>query len=318
MRRALWALGRLRSGRLLKASLHADHFEISERTAYRDFEYLRDELQVPVEFDRERRTFFLTGPIAALPPVTLSRGEVAALIFAEKVAAQYRGTPFEHDLESALAKICELLPEDVSVAPEALDAAMSLDLGPTYTVDTAIFADLLAALGARREVAIRYRSLSSDRTTDRRVRPYHIFNHRGDWYMAAWDAARGELRDFALHRVRRVTDTTERYEIPKDFDSRAYCADAFAIEKGARPMEVAVRFSPRQARWIRERRWHPTAQLQEQLDGGCVLRMKVSGLGEMRRWVLQFGEDAEVLAPLKLRREVAAALRTAANHYAKL
>ena len=73
------------------------------------------------------------------------------------------------------------MPEEVSVSPDALDAMLSLDLGPTYAADAPVFAEVLSALRARRAIAIRYRSLNSGRVTDRRIRPYHVFNHRGDW-----------------------------------------------------------------------------------------------------------------------------------------
>jgi predicted DNA-binding transcriptional regulator YafY len=312
----MWAMARLREGGPLKAGDLAKRFEISERTAYRDLDYLRDELRVPMEFDRQRRTFYLTEPTALISPVTLSRGEIVAVFFAERVLAQYRGTPFEDDLRSAFRKIQELLPEEVSVSPETLDDVLSLDIGPVNTPDPAVFADLLAALRLRRVAILRYRSLHSGRTTDRRIRPFHVFNLRGDWYVAAFDEARAAVRDFALHRIRRITMTTARYGIPGSFDRDRYLAEAFSIEKGAKPVEVVVRFGSRQARWIRERRWHRTARLQNAIDGGCTLRFRVSGLGEVRRWVMQFGPEAEVLAPSALRRQVAEDLARALEHYA--
>jgi predicted DNA-binding transcriptional regulator YafY len=316
LRRVTWAMGRLRSGQPLKAADLARQFEMSLRTAYRDLDFLRDEWHLPLEFDRARGTYYLTEPTALVAPVPMTRGEVVAMFFAEKAAQQYRGTPFEADLVSALRKIQELMSEQVSVAPETLDSFLSLDVGPTYVPDARIFADIVSALRLRRTALIRYRSLSSGRTTNRRIRSYHVFNHRGDWYIAAWDERRGQVRDFALHRIRRVTLTTESYTIPREFDFKKYAADAFAIEKGGRKVEVAVRFAPRQARWIRERKWHRSARIQERLDGGCVLRLKVAGLDEVKRWVMQFGAEAEVLAPKRLREEVAANLDRARSLYA--
>lgn len=315
LRRVTWAMSRLRSGSPLKATDLAREFEISVRTAYRDLDFLRDEWRVPMEFDRHRGTFYLTEPTALLTPVTLSRGELVAIFFAEKVLREYRGTPFEADLRSAFRKIQELMSEEVSVSPETLDSILSLDIGPTYSPDAKIFADILSALRLRRGALVRYRSLSSGRTADRRIRPYHVFNHRGDWYVAAWDERRSAVRDFALHRIRRVTLTTESYTIPKEFDFRRYVADAFAIEKGGKPVEVAIRFAPRQARWIRDRKWHRTAHVQERLDGGCILRVRVAGLGEVKRWVMQFGAEAEVLAPEQLRESVRRSLADASALY---
>ena len=171
LRRAAWTVARLRAGRQLTATDLAREFEISVRTAYRDLDFLRDEWRVPLEFDRQRGTFWLTEPTALVTPVTLSRGEIVAVFFAERVLRQYRGTPFEPDLASAFRKIAELLPEEVSVAPETLDDVLSLDIGPAHTPDAAVFAEVLAALRRRTATLIRYRSLSSGRTTDRRIRP---------------------------------------------------------------------------------------------------------------------------------------------------
>ena len=93
-------------------------------------------------------------------------------------------------------------------------------------------------------------------------------------------------------------------------------AEAFSIEKGGPPVNVAIRFAPRQARWIRERRWHRSARIQDRLDEGCVLRMRVAVTSELRRWVMQFGEEAEVLAPRSFRDAIARELRAASKAYA--
>ena len=315
LRRLMWALNRLRSGQTLKATDLAAEFEVNVRTAYRDIDFLRDEWRVPLEFDREKNTYYLTEEIIDLPAVTISEGELLGLFFAEKVVAQYRGTPFEADLSSAFRKIEDLLPGKVSVSPTTLDDYLSFDPGPLHAPDAAVFRDLLSALRLRRALLVRYRSLSSNRTRQRRLHPYHVFNHRGDWYVAAWDEPRKAVRIFALHRIRRATLTTERYEIPKGFSFLSYMADAFAIQKGEKPVGVAIRFAARQARWIRERRWHPTARLQEQLDGGVVLHLRIAETSEIRRWVLQFGHEAEVLAPESLRKEVAKDLAAALAAY---
>ena len=120
LRRLLWAVGRLRAGRPLKATDLASEFEVNVRTAYRDLDFLRDDWRAPLEFDRAQATYRLTEPTVALPSVTLSEGELVALYFAEKVLAQYRGTPFEADLASAFGKIQELLPEEVKVSPQTI------------------------------------------------------------------------------------------------------------------------------------------------------------------------------------------------------
>lgn len=317
LRRLMWALGQLREGRALKATDLAARFEVNVRTAYRDLDFLRDSWNVPMEFDRAKGSYCLTAPFTDLPRVTLSQGELVALYFAEKVVQQYRGTPFEGDLVSAFRKMEEMLPQEVRVSPDSIDGYLSLDLGPLRAPDAETFRTVLQARRQRRKLLVRYKSLSSNRTAARRIHPLHVFNNRGDWYVAAWDETRREVRIFALHRIRRATLTTESYEPTKDFDFRRFMSDAFSVMKGGKPVEVAIRFAPRQARFMRERKWHKSARVQEELDGGLVLRMRVAETSEIKRWVLQFGAEATVLRPGSLRAEVERELRAALSSYRK-
>jgi len=304
LQRLYWALGRLRSNKPLKATDLAAEFEVNIRTAYRDLDFLRDQWNVPIEFDRARGTYLLTEPTAELPGVILSQGELIALYFAEKVLAQYRGTPFEDDITSAFRKMQELLPEQVKVSPSDLDDYLSFAPGPLHAPEAEVFRDLLATQRLRRKLLIRYRSLNSNRTVQRRIHPYHVFNFRGDWYVAAFDERRKDIRTFALHRIRRVIRTTETFEVPPRFNFKKYMEDAFGIQKGDTPVHVSIRFARRQARYIRERKWHETARLQEEMGGSLVLHLKIAETSEIRRWVMQFGSEAEVLKPASLRKSV--------------
>lgn len=315
MRRVFWTLGQLRAGRPLKATDIARTFEIGLRTAYRDLDFIRDSFGVPFDYDRRAGTYRLTSATAPLPPILLSEGELVGLFFAEKVLHQYKGTPYEKDVASAFRKIQAFLPDEVKVLPERLESLLSLDLGPLPAADADVFKAVVTGLARRRRLVIRYKSNSSGRILDRTVEPQRVFNLRGQWYLAAYDHKRKATRNFALHRIRRATLSVEPVASDRRFDFRAHMADALGIERGGRVANVAVRFSERQARWIRERRWHRTARIQERLDGGCVLRMRVALTGELVRWVMQFGAEAEVLAPPSLRQTVAAELVLALGRY---
>src|SRR5713101_9475851 len=127
LRRMLWAIQRLQTGRPLRATDLAREFEVALRTAYRDFEFLKDDWRVPLEYDHHKGTYALTEPMAALPLVSLSKGELVA-IYAEKVLRQYRGTPFR--------RICRVTPStEVYEIADGFDAA-----GPTGPNEWAMYA----------------------------------------------------------------------------------------------------------------------------------------------------------------------------------
>jgi predicted DNA-binding transcriptional regulator YafY len=82
-----------------------------------------------------------------------------------------------------------------------------------------------------------------------------------------------------------------------------------------KPMTVVVRFRADQAPYIRGREWHPTQQLKDLRDGRLELTFRAGGTFEITRWLLGWGDAAEVIRPVRLRREVAAILRSAATQY---
>ncbi len=313
----LWALRELHAGRRVTAPLVAQQFGCGVRTIYRDFDFLRDEWGTKMEFDRGDLSFRLTEKSAPIPPIGLSEGELVALYFAEKVLDQYRGTPWEKDLTLAFQKIQALLPEQIKVLPDRLDTYLSLDLGPLPQGNPEIFREVAKGLVRGRRIRIRYQSFHSNTTAERTVDPYRFLNLKGDWYLVAWDHKRAMVRDFALHRIRRVTVMDESFTPHPGFNLIKYTADILSIEKTGRIANVAIRFAPNQARFIRERRWHRSSRIQERIDRGCVLRMRVKLTSELRRWVMQFGEEAEVLEPRGLRNQVAEALTRARALYAK-
>lgn len=67
---------------------------------------------------------------------------------------------------------------------------------------------------------------------------------------------------------------------------------------------MVVRFTEAVADYIREKKWHPSQLLKELPDGGVELRMSLSSLVEVQRWILSWGGDATVLEPATLRKQL--------------
>ena len=86
-------------------------FEVSYKTIQRDLDFMRDRLNLPIEYEATKYTFRYSEPVEAFPLVSVSEGEILALFVAQKVLAQYRGTPFEKTLASAFHKLTGALQE---------------------------------------------------------------------------------------------------------------------------------------------------------------------------------------------------------------
>ena len=68
---------------------------------------------------------------------------------------------------------------------------------------------------------------------------------------------------------------------------------------------VRVRFQPFAAQLVRERIWHHSQRIKELRDGGLELQLQLGSLEEIERWILSWGDQAEVLEPARLRQRLA-------------
>jgi predicted DNA-binding transcriptional regulator YafY len=69
-------------------------------------------------------------------------------------------------------------------------------------------------------------------------------------------------------------------------------------------MDVRIAFRASAAPAILERQWHPSQTLESRPDGSVVLSLTVADTLELRRWVMSFGAEAEVLEPPSLREQI--------------
>ncbi len=79
---------------------------------------------------------------------------------------------------------------------------------------------------------------------------------------------------------------------------------------------VKVRISPGWARWVGEKIWHESQEVSKLPDGGLEITFRVAGLDEIKRWILSFGPDCQVLEPSKLKQMVCVDLQKSMGQYA--
>ena len=77
------------------ATTLARQLEVSTKSIHRDLEFMRDRLELPIEYDGSRFGYFYTEAVKAFPTLQITEGEIFALVVAEKALQQYRGTSFE-------------------------------------------------------------------------------------------------------------------------------------------------------------------------------------------------------------------------------
>ncbi len=301
----------LRRGALVNCTKLVRSLEVSRKTIVRDIAFMRDRLDLPIEYDPQIQAYRYTHPVNAFPTVHVTEGELLALLVAQRALQQYQGTPFHRQLQIAFEKLAGGLRDKISFSPaDELRAVSFKNIGLGKT-DLAGFNALSGAVLRQLEVAFAYRKPGDARASARRVRPYHLANRENLWYLVGFDCERGALRTFALPRISAVEVTATAFARPADFSPEKFFANALGVLGGAGDYRVVVRFRAAAAERIREREWHESQALRELPGGELELTLRLGALTEVEQWILGWGDAAEVLAPPELRaglRRTAAAL----------
>jgi predicted DNA-binding transcriptional regulator YafY len=126
----------------------------------------------------------------------------------------------------------------------------------------------------------------------------------GPWYLVGFCRLHGQSRIFQAGRI--VDMEIEQAEYgSRQFDPDTFLEGAFGIFKGNDTFMVGLRFDAFISRFVRNEIWHGLQEITENPDGGLTMTLPVSDLTEIKMKVLKYGCHVEVLAPEKLRKEVA-------------
>ena len=299
----------IQAGKYPNATALAGELEVSTKSIYRDIDFMRDRLELPIEFAVARNGFHYTQEVGSFPTLQITEGELFALLVAEKSLQQYRGTTFEKPLRSAFKKMAAALPDTISLNLADWEQTISFRTSIEPILNLEIFDALAQATAQRKQLELTYRKPGRKETEPRVVDPYHLANINGEWFLFAYCHLRNDIRTFVPARILQAKPTGRAFVRPPKFSLQKRLRDSFGVLTGPGEFDVVVRFDELAADYIREKRWHPSQQLTESEDGGVQLRLKLSSLAEIQRWILSWGGRATVLAPVELAQSVKAAAR---------
>lgn len=293
--------------------------DCSPRTIYRDLVALQ-EAGFPIYSEKEdQKTIwrFVDGYKHYIP-IPFEINELVALYYGRGMFEVLKGTAFYDSLESLAKKIrSSLAPETVRLIDQFDDV---LAFGQRAAKDYGRFREIVnqvnRACSEQRQIEMVYYTLSRDTETQRRLDPYKIWYFEGTLYLIGFCHMRNEVRMFALDRIRLVEVKDVKFKIPEGFSIEKYMANCFGLIHDE-VVHVKVQFTGDAARWVADRKWHPSQEIQTNTDGSITASYRVGGTSEIKKWILGFGPMAEVQEPKDLYVEIVSDASEMLENYEK-
>ncbi len=263
----------------------AERFEVSVRTIQRDIDRLC-RAGIPLRTARGVGGGISIMEGYGLDKTVLTDQDRGAILAGLRSLDSVSGTGYYRQL-------MERLPQ---AEARAGDDCVVIDLaswyGPAIAPRLALLKD---ACARRRLVSFTYCAPGGE--SRRRVEPCQLVFRWSSWYLHGWCRERADFRLFKLNRMLDLSVQDEGFR-PRPAPSPLTPAERVYPDC----LQAVVRFDP-SVRWrlVDEYGAESFTQLP---DGSLLFRRGFPGREELLRWVLSFGEAAEILEPKDLRQEL--------------
>lgn len=319
-----WSIERIRRALQLILALHGNPYlnarelaaicEVSRRTVHRDRQIL-ESAGIPVQYDPERQGYHLPMRFT-FPHQALEEEELRALVLLCQAGRSGDGLELCRDAQRAISKLITSLRPESRARFLALIERVCVRRQPiNFSSDrSAVYIGIIDSLIGGFQIRLSYRDRQTRVLQSSKVAPYRLLIDGSSWYLIGRSSLHRSVKVFFLPWVGRVERTDDRAKIPARFDIEKFLGHAWAVERGRRA-EVQLSFSTSAAPIVREQQWHPSQRIVDRDDEGLDLYLSLDGCEEVLGWILGFGDEVEVIAPVELRALVRSVCRRMAERH---
>lgn len=299
-----------------------EKYGVTERQVHRDLKAIQNDFKKPLVKKEGviegKKCVFYALEAGYLPSITPEKGTALFLSLLQQQSSALTGhiNEFKDVLVSTLFRYhydprelaVEKLQNRIHMVEEAL-----VEPGLVGKV----FAGLVSALKECYRVKLWYYTAHSGEITERVVEPYGLICKRQNWYLVAYCRERCDIRVFRVDQIKDAYPYTgEKFTYPGDFNLRQYMSSSWGVINDGQECRVMIRFSPHVAYRVKNMVYHSSQVLEAELaNGSIVVSFNVCGISEMKTWIIQWGDAAEVLEPDWLREEIRKMAEDIANLY---
>jgi hypothetical protein len=167
--------------------------------------------------------------------------------------------------------------------------------------DIFILSQINNAIVNQISLGINYFSLSSKETSLRQIDPYFFKEHLGQIYCVAFCHKNKEVRTFLFNRIKGVTDTYSRFEKPRKASEEELFRFSLGIYLGSKDASwIELKCKNHLLPILTSHPIHKSQNLSLDSTHFFTLKCQLTVTDELKRRLLQYGSDIEVLYPKSL------------------
>jgi proteasome accessory factor B len=298
------------SGKKITCSTMQEEFQVDRATILRDIAFIRDRLEMDMDWDAREGTYVIEENSKFLPPMELQEKDYLLLSFLQQCLLAYESTELGQEMLASFERMFGIFTGSRNWDNWSKTVHFRFaDKPPTTTRELKVFNILDRAVRDKKVVEFDYKSPKNAPPKHKAIQPHLMVMNHGRWYFYGTDTATRRLTPLAFVRVSNLKATSQKFteepaKHPRDLIKYSFGS---VISTDA-PEEVVER--------LKESVWHPNQKLEDLAGGRARLTLRLSSTLEIQPWILGWGPKVKVLAPESLVESISTSARKMADHYA--
>lgn len=290
--------------------------EVSLATFKRDIAKLRDQMGMPILFDKDRGGYYLDRKNLAteMPGLWFNPEELVALLTIQRLIEQLEPGLVGLKLRPLQKKLTDLL-EAKGLGEAEIAKRVRMTFAGKRQLELKAFEQVALATISRKQVKVTHLNRERAERMERTISPQELVHYRDNWYIDAWCHLRKGIRSFGLDAIEDVQILETAAQEVDTVELRRVTQGSYGIFAGQPTAWAVLRFTKHRAQWVEGEMWHPQQMATREPDGSYLLKVPYSDDRELLGDILRFGADVQVLEPKELRAKVQKTLLEAVGKY---
>ena len=308
--RVISTLVLLQTKKVMKATAIAERFGISLRTVYRDVSSLKN-AGVPIIGDPGIGYSIVDG--YRVPPIMFNEGEATALLTAEKFIGKLTEKDTQAYHSSAMMKIKAVLRSTEKQSLAVLDDSIAI-LDDKNWENKSYLQDLFRGIAAKQILDVEYKKADGT-ASQRKLEPIGCYYQFRNWYLIAFCQLQQDYRTFKVNRIVSLQLLEQTFEC-EHISLQEYIDAQSESWKEQNPFyDIEVAFNPSLVKFA-EGRKHYFGFVEQTIKEDMIhMKFRNSSFEVIARWLIQFGDQATVIAPTALQDKLRTMVTELYEHY---
>ncbi len=175
---------------------------------------------------------------------------------------------------------------------------------------------IIKAIENKQVLRLYYLPFYEDKPYFNEVHPYLLKEHDFRWYLIGLNEFKGQVRTYALDRIRDLKEVSGSVYQEPEFNASEYFKYTLGIiAPQGEPPQIKVAVQKTQAQYLITQPWHESQNIEEENEDQVVFSFRVHPTYELKTLLLSLGKDAQVIEPASLRQDLKKELEQMLSRY---